>query len=107
MYTGLTDTLYCCNRAIQAMDFYLHEVLGVANWNDVFGDLGVPSKDVQSETDIIIKIYDTTILPLTMSRGFAGFGKFCTEIPGTIIVRYIVHVTMVMCVVMVLLPLPL
>ena len=50
------------------MDFYLHEVLGVANWNDVFGDLGVLSKDVQSGTDIIIKIIIFAIIDTILNH---------------------------------------
>lgn len=36
-------------RAIQAMDFYLHEMLGVANWTDRFEDLGLTRETVQSK----------------------------------------------------------
>ena len=77
------------HSVIQALQFQLGEVVGVARWRERFGDLGISTDSIQSESMTYIIRY--TVEPL--NKGHFGANSFvpCREVVPISEVYKIIH----------------
>jgi anaphase-promoting complex subunit 4 len=45
-------SLNCLSSVIQALQFHLGEVLGMARWKERFGDLGISTDSLQGQSEV-------------------------------------------------------